>query len=85
MRSDMTKTYDIANFDYNKDSDTFIGEASELFDFDGRAFNIHNQKTGNLRMFLIDRREFSDCPDREFIAWHGYNPSNGHKVVVFND
>lgn len=79
------KTYMSDKFVYDKASDTFIAEASELFNFDGKAFYIRSRVTNATRMFLIDRREFTEGADREFVAWHGISPGNGHRVTVFND
>lgn len=78
-------TYLSDKFVYSKDTDTFIGEASELFGFDGRAFYIRSRKTNAVRMFLITEREFTKDADREFVAWHGMSPGNGHRVTIFND
>ena len=68
---DMMHTYWSDNFTYDKETDTFIAEASELFGFDGRAFNIRSRKTNDTRMFLVTDRDFTDDADREFIGWRG--------------
>lgn len=79
------KTYSSKLFTYLANSDTFVAEASCLHFFDGQSFYIRSERTGDTRLFLVDRREFTNGPDREFVAWHGVSPGNGHKFIVFND
>jgi hypothetical protein len=81
----MAKTYSSKQFTYNKETDTFVAEASELRFFDGQAFYIKSAKTGRTRMFLITERQFTEDADQEFVAWKGFCPAGGHRVVVFND
>jgi hypothetical protein len=79
------KTYSSNQFTYDKESDTFIAEASDLQFFDGTSFHIRSQRTGQVKMFLVTRREFTSGEDREFVAWHGKARDCAHRVTVFND
>ena len=79
------RTYSSSHFTYDKETDTFIGEASELVGFDGQAFYIRSRKTNDTRMFLINKCEFSEDADEELVAWRGISPGNGHRVTICND
>ena len=83
MARSLTFTSD--KFTYDKSGDIFIGEASELKFFDGRSFYIKSARTGVCKLFLVTGREFSKDADREFVAWHGFCPGEGHRVTIFND
>jgi len=79
-------TFRSSQFTYDKENDLFTTTASDLKKmFNGGSFYIRSERTGQTRLFLVTRREFSEGADREFVAWHGFCPAGGHKVVVFND
>lgn len=80
-----TMVYSSIKFDYDKQSDCFVADASDLFRMDGRSFYIESVKTKCRRLFLPERREFSQGPDREFVAWHYFSPGQGHRAVIYND
>jgi hypothetical protein len=81
----MAMTYTSDKFTYTKASDTFVAEASELFNVTGGPFYIKSKQTGQTRLFLLERREFTEDADRDFVAWHYISPGNGHKAIIFND
>lgn len=79
-----TTTYEYTQFSYNKATDTFAGEASELRGGGIASFYIRG-KTSEKRLFLFERHETCGTADNELVAWHYISPGNGHRAVVFND
>jgi hypothetical protein len=71
-------------FTYDKAKALFSAEASDLQLRNMGSFYIKSNRTGDTRLFLLQRVE-KDAGGEDVLAFHYISPGQGLSAVVFND